>query len=321
MRINNFSNKLLVLFLFSISFVYSQKNQNNQLIIFHAGSLTVPINEIITEFKKENPKVTVLKEIAGSRECARKISELKKECDIFFSADYKVIEDLLIPDHAKWSIKFAVNEMTIVYTGKSKHSSKINKNNWFEILQNEDVRFGRSDPNSDPCGYRTILSLKLADKFYKEKNISEKLLRKDNEYIRPKEVDLLALLETGELDYIFLYRSVAEQHGLKYLILPDEINLKSTEMIDYYSSVTVELTGKIPGEKIIVYGEPMVYGFTIPGNAPNNNLAYKFIHFTLDKNKGIKILEKNGQPTIIPSSSDTYKFIPDELKKYAKAGD
>ena len=27
---------------------------------------------------------------------------------------------------------------------------------------------------------------------------------KNQEYIRPKEVDLLALLEAGELDYIFL---------------------------------------------------------------------------------------------------------------------
>ena len=30
------------------------------------------------------------------------------------------------------------------------------------------------------------------------------------------------LLETHTIDYIFLYRSVAQQHDLKYLLLPDE---------------------------------------------------------------------------------------------------
>ncbi len=289
----------------------------NQLTVFHAGSLTVPFEKIIDGFKKENPGVEVLKEIAGSRECARKISELKKPCDIFASADYMVIDQLLVPEFTDWNLKFATNEMAIVYTEKSRRAKEINQKKWFEVLLDKNISVGRADPNADPCGYRTILTMKLAEIFYNKKGLAEKLIKKNQEYIRPKEVDLLALLEEGELDYIFLYRSVAEQHGLKFLILPDKINLKKAELEDYYKQVSVELNGKKPGEKISQVGSSMVYGITIPKNSPNPALAKKFIHYLMNKEKGLRVMQELGQPTVIPSMCDAYNKLPDDLKKYA----
>ncbi|MFA8343365.1 MAG: tungstate ABC transporter substrate-binding protein WtpA [Rhodothermaceae bacterium] len=300
-------------------FACASQKKEEKLVIFHAGSLSVPFKEIITEFNKIHPEIKIEKEIAGSRTCARKISDLKKPCDIMASADYTVIDNLLIPDHADWNIKFAANEMTIVYTEHSKKHHEINKENWYKVLLDKEVAFGRSDPNADPCGYRSVLTMRLAENFYNEKGVSDKLLAKDNEYIRPKETDLLALLESGELDYIFLYRSVAEQHGLKYILLPDEINLKQTKFADNYKLATVEISGKKPGEKITKKGAPMVYGITIPKNSPNPEAAKKFLTFVLSKENGLKILEKNGQPTLIPSPTSTFNKIPKELKQFASA--
>jgi len=293
---------------------------NNQLIIFHAGSLTVPFEKIIDGFENENPGVEVLKEIAGSRECARKISELKKPCDVFASADYLVIDQLLIPAFAEWNLKFATNEMTITYSPKSRRAKEINQKNWFKILLDEKVNIGRADPNADPCGYRTVLSLKLADIYYK-KDLSQKILSKDNEYIRPKEVDLLALLEAGEVDYIFLYRSVAEQHGLKYLTLPDQVNLKKAELEEHYKQVSTELSGKKPGEKIIQVGSSMVYGVTIPKSSPNPELAKKFVQYLMKKKKGLKVMQEMGQPVVVPSVCNNYDKLPKELKQFAKKND
>lgn len=306
---------VIAIIFFSLLSNFSRE-MSNKLIIFHAGSLTVPFKEMISEFEKENPGVRVIKEIAGSRTCARKISDLGKECDIMASADYKVIDNLLIPEHASWSLKFATNEIAVVYTEKSRKADEINSKNWYEIIMSDEVNYGRSDPNSDPCGYRTVLTLKLAEKFYKKINLAENVLKKNTEYIRPKEVDLLALLEHGELDYIFLYRSVAEQHGLKYLPLPGEINLSSFDKAELYSSVSVVVSGKRPGEYITINGAPMVYGVTIPENSPNRSLAKKFIHFLMDEKKGLKIMRENGQPTLIPAYCETYDFLPNEFKKY-----
>lgn len=287
------------------------------IILFHAGSLAVPIKEIIKEFKKEYPNVKVLAEAAGSVECARKITELKKPCDVFASSDVKVIDNNLIPDYADWSINFASNEMVIAYNEKSRKASEINKDNWWDILLNAEVAFGRADPDADPCGYRTVLTAKLSEKFYNKKGLADKILKKDTRHIRPKEVDLLALLESNTLDYIFIYKSVADQHKLKYVALPDEINLKNPKLDSLYATVSVEVKGKKPGDKKIQKGEAMVYGITIPKDAPNMKVALAFVEFFLNKNKGMKIIEANGQPSLIPSFTPLYEKLPDSLKQFA----
>lgn len=294
----------------------NQSDKSNTLTVFHAGSLSVPFKQLAVAFQAENPEVIILREADGSRKCARKITDLNKDCDIMASADYTVIDQLLIPDHADWNIKFASNEMVIVYTEKSACCELIDSENWYKALFREDVTYGRSDPNSDPCGYRTVLTMKLAEQLYKEEGLAHRLIEKDQKYVRPKETDLLALLETGDLDYVFIYRSVAEQHHLKYVVLPDEINLKLPEYKNLYAQVKVEISGKKPGEFITKIGEPMVYGLTILKDAPNKELAMKFVDFILS-DKGMAIMKANGQPSMVPSMSETYQSIPVSLKKYA----
>ena len=133
-------------------------------------------------------------------------------------------------------------------------------------------------------------------------------------YIRPKEVDLLALLETGNIDYIFIYRSVALQHNLKYITLPQEINLGNKDFTDKYAAVNVEIKGKKPGEKVTQTGEAMLYGFTIPSNAPNKKAAEAFAAFLLNSEKGLKIMDKNGQPPLIKPIVKAYDKLPEVLK-------
>jgi molybdate/tungstate transport system substrate-binding protein len=296
----------------------NKNSENNQLIIFHAGSLSVPFKQMKDEFVKENQNVEILLESAGSVTCARKITDLNKDCDIMVSADYSIIDELLIPDYARWNIKFASNEMAIVYHDKSKYSNEINDKNWHEILLRDDVLYGRADPNSDPCGYRAVLTSKLSEQYYNIAGFADKIIAKDQEYIRPKEVDLLALLESNTIDYLFLYRSVAQQHGLKYVILPDSINMRNPELKEFYKNAKVDITGKEPGTTITKSGQAMVYGITITDNAPNKELAIKFVDFILSKHGGTKIMAENGQPSMVPSYSDTYTAIPEQLKQYAK---
>jgi len=295
----------------------NNKTVSGDLVIFHAGSMSVPMKEITGVFRKINPHVNIMMEAAGSVECARKITELDRPCDVMVSADYTIIDKLLIPKYADWNIKFASNEMAIVYSEKSRRSYEINKDNWYKIMLDNNVLIGRANPNSDPCGYRSVIITKLAEKYYKEKGLADRLLKKNPGNIRPKETDLLALLETGNVDYIFLYRSVAEQHKLKYIILPDEINLKKPELADLYGSVSVEINGKKPGEKITQKGEAMVYGITIPKSSPNKSTALAFVNFLLSKDKGMSIMERLGQPSVIPSGTNSYEKVPAELRVFA----
>ena len=322
MKFNAVIRLLLLSVLLSISsysaFCQSNAKVNGDLIIFHAGSLSVPLKEVADEFKKANPGVNIMMEAAGSVASARKITDLGKPCDIMASADYAVIDNMLIPKFADWNIKFAGNELCVVYNEKSRYSEKINAKNWMNILRQPDVIYGRSDPNADPCGYRTLMMLQLAEKYYKRPGLQKQFTGKDQAYMRPKETDLLALLETGSVDYIFLYRSVAVQHNLKYLILPDQINLKNPAFAAGYATAKVDIDGKAPGEKVTMTGEPMIYSFAILRDAPNKAAALAFAEFLLSKEKGQKIMLKNGQPSVVPMKVGNYDKVPTSLKPFVK---
>lgn len=268
-----------------------------KVIVFHAGSLSVPLKKMEREYEILNPGIDIQLEGAGSVACARKITDLKRECDIMASADYKVIDKMLIPDYSDINIRFASNSMALAYSDKSRRSDEINEKNWYEILMDKDVIYGRSDPNSDPCGYRTILTMKLAEAHYGNNDISSVLLAKDVNMIRPKEVDLLALLEVGALDYFFIYTSVALQHNLNYIDLPSEVDLSESVMNDIYSTVSVDINGHSPGEFITITGSEMVYGITLLNNAPNKTEAIKFLRYFLG-DKGRSIIEASGQDFI-----------------------
>ena len=289
----------------------------DRLIIFHAGSLALPFKQICEEFKKQHPSLRIVREIAGSRECARKITDLAKPCDVMVSADYAVIDALLIPDYADWNIRLARNEMVIAFRENSHGAEMIDKDNWPEILMRDDVTFGRSDPNLDPAGYRTVLTLMLAERFYSKPSLADKMLAKDTKYIHPMSADLLALLQVGELDYIFTYRSVALQQRLHFVCLPDEINFKDPALSEFYRRASVRLTGKTIGTFVTRVGEPIIYGVTIPRNSPDPELAAAFLTFLLDADGGGAILRRNGQPSAVPSPTDTFENLPESLKIFA----
>lgn len=288
------------------------------LVMFHAGSLSMPFEAMEKAFEAKYPKVDLLREAAGSQACARKITDLKKPCDIMASADYKVIDKLLIPDYADWNIRFASNQLVLCYTEKSKHADKVNRDNWYEILQEKGVIWGHSDPNLDPCGYRSLMVLQLAEKFYKKPGLYDAVIaNRPKENIRPKSVELVSLLQTGNMDYAWEYLSVAVQHGLKYVVLPDEINLGNYKYDDYYSQAVVKVTGKQPGTFMEIKGGSCTYGVTLIDAAPNKEAALAFLKYMLAPEGGLEVLKDQGQPPFIPCrvpSAAMKERLPQDLK-------
>lgn len=316
--INQHINCILCSFILLLSLLFTscQTKDSNTLTIIHAGSLSYPIRHIVEAYTRENPHVVIYTEAWGSKAGARQITELKKHCDVYISADDVIIESFLMPDYASWSIPFAGNEMVLAYKPQSRYADIINTDNWHEILARPDVFTARSNPDMDPCGVRTVIMLMLADKYYGDDNISQALLEKDLNFMRPKEADLIALLEKNSVDYLYLYKSMATQHGFEYLSLPDSINLSSPELAAYYAQVSFETVGITPDSRYTEVGMPIVYGITVPHVAQNKELALHFIDFFLSEEKGIKILEANGQNSLLPARAKFYEQIPQELRQF-----
>ncbi len=309
---------LLVFFLCHLA--EAQNDISGKLVVFHAGSLSVPFAKIERAFEKRYPKVDVQREAGGSTKMARLIRDVGKPADIMAAADYTVIDDLLIPKFADWEIRFASNQLVLCYTDKSRYADIINSENWYEILQKRDVVWGQADPNLDPCGYRTLMVMQLAEKFYKKPGLYERLLEsRKASAIRPKSVELISLLKTGNLDYAWEYLSVAVQHGLKYVKLPDEINLGNSKYDDFYRQAKVRVTGKRPGTWTVKRGKSCTYGVTLIKNSANIDAAKAFLEYLLDPEGGLKILKESGQPPIVPcvtGSYEMFKLIPKELRRF-----
>lgn len=292
---------------------------SGKVILFHAGSLTVPFAKIEKAFEAAHPEIDVQREAGGSTKMARMITELGKPADIMASADYDVIDKGLIPAHADWNIRFATNRLVLCYTDQSRYRGEITSLNWFDILKRRDVVWGHSDPNLDPCGYRTLMALKLAEPHYGMAGLYDALIaNRPINNIRPKSVELISLLNTGHMDYAFEYLSVAVQHGLRYVELPTAINLGDPGYDDTYKKAEVQVTGPKPGTFVTLRGKSCTYGITLIKEAPNREAALLFLDFLLDPNQGLKLLQEMGQPPVVPCqvpSAEALGKLPQALRK------
>ena len=288
------------------------------VIVFHAGSLTVPFAQIEKDFEALHPDIDIQREAGGSTKMARMISELHKPADIMASADYKVIEKTLMPQFADSNILFTTNRLVLCYTPQSRFADELNRDNWFDILAREDVVWGHSDPNLDPCGYRALMVLQLAEQFYNQAGLYDRLLANRPEAnVRPKSVELVSLLQTGHMDYAWEYRLVAVQHEPEFLELDDHINLGNYALDDYYRQAQVKVTGNKPGTWITRTGQSCTYGVTMVKGGPNPQGAALFMAYLLDPERGMKVLDAMGQPPFIPcrvASEAEKQALPDQLQ-------
>lgn len=277
----------------------AQSQAKKELALLHAGSLALPIKAIGERFMQLHPDVMLKPESAGSVECARKILDNLRPCDVFLSADESVIDRMLIPVKASWRISFAGNEIVFAMSAKSyAKADRTDPKECFLGIMNGSINAGRANPDLDPCGYRSVWVLQLAQTHYAVPGLSSVCLEKTKNNIRPKEVDMLALVESGALDGIFIYKSVALQHKMKIISFPPQVNLQSIDQKETYRKASVEIKGKKPAETITMQGEPIVYGLTIPQTAANKELAEEFVRFVLDRQGGLAMLDSLGHPSL-----------------------
>jgi len=329
--------------------------QGETLTIFHAGSLAVPFAELETEFEASHPDVD--RQSGGS---ATMISNAiaqedagESPPDIIASADYKLIPERMYGgNYSDWYIAFARNTMVLCYSDNATGSDDIvsESRTWYDVLRNEAVKYGHADPDQDPCGYRTLLVMQLAQAYYYDNaagfglepdpnaaDLYDVLIpgsehergrtggarenRTSEEVVSAKSVDLINFLNSGDLDYAFEYRSVAVQHELNYIELNDYINLSKTSaelpgVEEFYHEASIEIL-KDPGPPEVYeaqYGAAIVYGVTIPVHAENEELAVEFIALLLG-NSGKQVMEvENGQPMLDPPICDHPENLPDLLQ-------
>jgi len=286
------------------------------LKVLPAGSLLQPFEEVERVFETQHPDVDVQVEGHGSIQVIRQVTDLHRPIDVVAVADASLIPDLMFRTDSTTGANFtdsftpfATNAMVIAYTNKSRYADEITPENWYQVLSRPDVRIGISNPMLDAAGYRSIMVALLADQYYQNSTLfpvligshfTPPLMVEDEggiatvrlpEVLRPSDEKLvirdgsifvLSHLEAGGIDYVFEYRSVAEGHNLRWINLPQEIDLSSPDYAEGYGKVRVILGfqrfSAIGQDRT---GQPIVYAVTIPNTAPNPVLAQEFADFAV----------------------------------------
>ena len=325
--------------------------QTRQVRLIYAGSLIVPFEKLAAAFERAHPGVTVTTESHGSIQVLRHVTELGGRFDLAVSADDQLIPPLLYArddphtgkPYASWYCTFATNRMVLAVSPKSPLAGELTSPTWYRRLTQPGVRFGLADPRFDAAGYRALMVLQLAEKQYDDPYLFEDMFmgrftspitvepdggvdvihvpeiletRSGSDLIvRGASIELVALLETGDLDCAFEYESVARQHGLDYVRLPAAIDLGEVAHRAGYRKVEVKLDSRrFASVRPVFRGDLIRYAFTIPANAPDPVLAREFAVFLLGPD-GRRVLAADHQPLLTPPTLDNAAAAPKEVRR------
>jgi molybdate/tungstate transport system substrate-binding protein len=250
------------------------------ITVFAAASLARPLKTLADSFQRRANVVT-LSEFGGSLEQSRKITELGRVPDVLMLVDDDVVA-ALVPTYLDWYVRFATNRLVVTYSSNSIHGDSITSDNWWRMLSRPGVKIGRADPNIAPAGRHALALLGRAETYYKHRGLTDSILARSSlRYLRPNATELAALLETGEVDYILDYESVAQQYGFKFVTLPDDL------------------------------APAILYGLAVPRQAVHTREGVQFAAFVLS-NEGYRIL-REAQVKVLTTPVAIGTNVPPEI--------
>lgn len=235
----------------------------------------------------------------GAYGLARQLQGRLLQADVFVSVTPGPIDILRNAGLIGVAVPVASTQMVIIYSPKSRfvpefEAAAQGRRPWYEVLQTPGLRFGRTDAATDPQGQNIIFTMLLAQKYYGQPGLTERILRG---YQNPQQIftetSLLSRLQAGQLDASSGYLSAARSHHLPFIRLPDEINLSNPEMGDkWYKAVQFSI--ELPSGKQVTLGtQPLVFYAAALKDSKRPALAEKFVQF-LQGPEGRKLLADNG---------------------------
>jgi molybdate/tungstate transport system substrate-binding protein len=265
--------------------------RHTSIVVFNAGALALPLRQALDSFATRN-RLSVAQENAGSVETVRKITELGRVPDVIALADTALFSQLLPGRLAGPVAVLGRTRLVLAYTPRSRFAAEVTAQNWTDVTTRPGVQVGRSDPALDPAGYRALLAMQLAERYYARPGLARRLEAAASvSNMRPKSADLVALLQTGNLDFAWEYESVARHLGLRFVSLPSEVNLGDPALTATYAQARVEISAPGPsthgdGERqnrgrLLVRGAPIVFGAAVPKGAPHQEAGRGFITYLM----------------------------------------
>jgi molybdate/tungstate transport system substrate-binding protein len=198
--------------------------------------------------------------------------------DVFIAVTPGPMRIVLKAGKAERATPIASTRMVIAYSPRSQYAAALAKAGapgakaWWQILESPGLRFGRTDPNTDPQGLNVIFMMQLAARYYHRPDLVERIL---GPLINPRQIfqepQVMARLQAGQLDASSAYATQPAALGLPFLSLPGEISLGSASMMHEYQQASFTLNGMTHRPS------PLVFYAAVLKDAPQPKLAERFV--------------------------------------------
>lgn len=269
--------------------------------VAYAGSMGVVMDRALGPAFAQQAHVAYQGQGEGAYGLARLLASHRSTADVFVSITPGPMEILKQAGLIDEAVPVASTRMVIAYNPKGRFGEAFRLAGsdgahpaWYQVLQTPGLRFGRTDPATDPQGQNIVFTLMLAQKYYQQPGLANAVL---GDVRNPQQVfgegGLLTRLEAGQVDAASGYESATISAKLPYVALPDEINLSNPVFSKaWYDTVSFPLTGADGKEKTI-RPQPLVFYAAKLKNAPNPQAADAFITF-MKSDAGQKLFAANG---------------------------
>lgn len=300
----------------------SNKNQasvqRTKLSVLYAGSMTAIMEQKISKDADKRLDIDFQGEGKGSDALAQMISSGIASPDVFISASPRVNQQDLMgaknKQIVKWYLTLAQDQLVVAYSPKSKFKAQLDKAAqgqipWYQVLESNGFRLGRTDPVLDPKGADTVLMFQLADDYYHKPSLSTRILGspENPNQVFPEET-LLAQLTSGQVDAIIAYKHEAVEWGVPYITLPNQINLGDAKLADLYAKASFEeKNGHM--EK----AAPIVFTITIPKTVSHKRKAEDFVKYMIS-GQGHQLLMADGFTPIATAVGGNKSAVPTNLQ-------
>ena len=286
----------------------SSTNASAPLVSFSADAYTIEATALLGGFSRSTGVPVAPVKSGGSFADANQIAAGAPD-DVFISVALSAAGPQYLKNSSPdWAVGFATDQLVLAYSNASsapqvvaqgvsaaRSNSTSDWNAFFTSLTSGSVKVGISDPAADPAGLRGWLALEAAGFLYSGGNqaaYTSALLRAGGNVTGAHAAALVAPLESGQIQFLFIYRSTAVSDHLLYIPLDRHVNFGDPSLGYLYSKFTYRDSAGVNA------GAPIILCVTVPLSSVNTSEAMQFVEYVA-KNAGT--LSAYGLQPLTPS--------------------
>ena len=220
----------------------------------------------------------------GAFGLARMLKSGQLHADVFLAITRGPVRILQRAKLVQQAQAFAATQMVMAWSRRSSRTkqfavSKADHAPWYKVLETPGIRFGRTDPLTDPQGRASLLCLQLAAKYYHQPPLATRITGPvENPAQIFTEASLMFRLRAGQIDACLTYQSAARAAHVPYVVLPPEINLGDPQFQSQYAAARLVVrSGR--GKRLRFRGHPLIFYCVTLKNSHHPRLSAAFMRY------------------------------------------